>query len=143
MFLNDDGNGNVRMFYVQDGTTTTYEDNTAGTINYVTGEIILTNLNITSISTVDGATSTSIRLIVTPESNDVVGVRNQVVRIDTGALTISSTVDSIATGSSAAGIGVSTTSSYSGTTSTTSSTTTSTSGSTSSSSSSGSSSSGY
>ena len=72
-----------------------------GTINYVTGEIILTNLNITSISTVDGATSTSIRLIVTPESNDVVGVRNQVVRIDTGALTISSTVDSIATGSSA------------------------------------------
>ena len=143
MFLNDDGNGNVRKFYVQDGTTTTYEDNTAGTINYVTGEIILTNLNITSISTVDGATSTSIRLIVTPESNDVVGVRNQVVRIDTGALTISSTVDSIATGSSAAGIGVSTTSSYSGTTSTTSSTTTSTSGSTSSSSSSGSSSSGY
>ena len=28
MFLNDDGKGNVRMYYVVDGTTNTYEDNT-------------------------------------------------------------------------------------------------------------------
>ena len=25
MFLNDDGNGNVRMFYIVDGTTKTYQ----------------------------------------------------------------------------------------------------------------------
>ena len=34
MFLNDDGKGNVRMYYVVDGTTNTYEDNTPGTIDY-------------------------------------------------------------------------------------------------------------
>ena len=78
MFLNDDGNGNVRMYYIVDGTTKTYQDNNAGTIDYKTGEIILTNLNITEVSNVDGATSTSIRMIVTPESNDIIGVRNQV-----------------------------------------------------------------
>ena len=30
----------------------------------------------------DGATSTKIRLIVTPESNDIIAVRNQVLEID-------------------------------------------------------------
>ena len=143
MFLNDDGNGNVRLFYLTDGTTTTYKDNNVGTINYITGEVVLTNLNIVSVSNVDGATSSSIRVIVTPDSNDVIGVRNQVLRLDTNNLTITSNVDSIATGGSAAGVGVSTTSSYTGTSTTTSSSSTSTSSSTSSSSSSGGSSSGY
>ena len=50
MFLNDDGNGNARMYYVTDGTTKVYEDNTAGTIDYRNGEVVLTSLNITSIS---------------------------------------------------------------------------------------------
>ena len=44
MFLNDDGKGNVRMYYVVDGTTKTYKDNTAGTIDYKTGQVILTSL---------------------------------------------------------------------------------------------------
>ena len=143
MFLNDDGNGNIRLFYLTDGTTTTYKDSTAGTIDYETGEIILSSINITSISNIDGATSTSIRIIITPDSNDVVGVRNQVLRLDTNNLTITSNVDTIATGGSAAGVGVSTTSSYSGSTSTTSSTSTSSTSSSSSSSSSNGSSSGY
>jgi len=143
MFLNDDGNGNVRLFYLTDGTTTTYKDSTAGTIDYDTGEIILTNFNITSISNIDGATSTSIRIIVTPDSNDVIGVRNQVLRLDTNNLTIGSNIDTIATGGSAAGVGVSTTSSYTGSSSTTSSTSTSSTSSSSSSSSSNGSSSGY
>ena len=143
MFLNDDGNGNIRLFYLTDGTTTTYKDNTAGTIDYSTGEIILTNFNITSISNIDGATSTSIRIIVTPDSNDVIGVRNQVLRLDTNNLTIGSNVDTIATGGSAAGVGVATTSSYTGDSSTTSSTSTSSTSSSSSSSSSNGSSSGY
>ena len=34
MFLNDDGNGAIRMFYYTDGTTITYKDETAGTIDY-------------------------------------------------------------------------------------------------------------
>ena len=78
MFLDDDGNGNARMYYIVDGATKTYQDNTAGTIDYKNGEIVLTSLNITEVSNVDGATSTKIRFIVRPESNDVIAVRNQV-----------------------------------------------------------------
>ena len=143
MFLNDDGMGNVRMYYIVDGTTNTYQDNNAGTIDYKTGEIILTSFNITEISNVDGATSTSIRLIVTPESNDIIGVRNQVLEIDTANLIVTANVDTIATGSASAGVGVTTTSTYSGATTAASSSSTSSTSSTSSSSSSSSSSSGY
>ena len=127
MFLNDDGNGNIRLFYLTDGTTTTYKDNTAGTINYQTGEIILTNLNITSVSSVDSVASDSFRILVTPDSNDVLGVRNQVLRLDTVNLTVNATTDTIASGSTSAGVGATTVSSYSGATSTTSTTSTSTS----------------
>ena len=143
MFLNDDGMGNVRMYYIVDGTTNTYQDNNAGTINYKTGEIILTSFNITEVSNVDGATSTKIRLIVTPESNDIIGVRNQVLEIDTANLIVNANVDTIATGSASAGVGVTTTSTYSGATTAASSSSTSSTSSASSSSSSSSSSSGY
>ena len=143
MFLNDDGMGNVRMYYIVDGTTNTYQDNNAGTINYKTGEVILTSFNITEVSNVDGATSTKIRLIVTPESNDIIGVRNQVLEIDTANLIVNANVDTIATGSASAGVGVTTTSTYSGATTAASSSSTSSTSSASSSSSSSSSSSGY
>ena len=125
MFLNDDGMGNVRMYYIVDGTTKTYQDNTAGTIDYVNGQVVLTSLNITEISNVDGIASTKIRLIVKPESNDIIAVRNQVLEIDLSNSVISASVDTIATGSSSAGVGVSTTSSYSGSSSSASSSSTS------------------
>ena len=143
MFLNDDGMGNVRMYYIVDGTTNTYQDNNAGTINYKTGEVILTSFNITEVSNVDGAASTKIRLIVTPESNDIIGVRNQVLEIDTANLIVNANIDTIATGSASAGVGVTTTSTYSGATTAASSSSTSSTSSASSSSSSSSSSSGY
>ena len=141
MFLNDDGMGNVRLYYIADGTTNTYENNTQGTIDYKTGLIILNSLNITSISNVDGAAATQVRLIVQPDSNDVIAVRNQVLEIDLTNSTISANVDTVATGSSGAGVGVTTTSSYTGATNTAGST--STSSTSTSSSSSSSSSSGY
>ena len=125
MFLNDDGMGNVRMYYIVDGTTKTYQDNTAGTIDYVNGQVVLTSLNITEISNIDGIASTKIRLIVKPESNDIIAVRNQVLEIDLSNSVISASVDTIATGSSSAGVGVSTTSSYSGSSSSASSSSTS------------------
>ena len=79
----------VRMFYYTDGTTITYQDETAGTINYKTGVIELTALNITSISNVDGvASSSKIRIVVTPDSTDVVAVRNQILEIDFANTTV-------------------------------------------------------
>jgi hypothetical protein len=121
MFLNDNGQGVVRMFYYTDGTTITYQDETAGTINYKTGVIELTALNITSISSVDGASSSKIRIVVTPNSTDVVAVRNQILQIDFANTTVESSEDTIAGGGASAGVGYTTTSSYTPTTSSTSS----------------------
>jgi len=110
-FLDDDGDGNIRVYYLN-GTTRVYTDSTFGTVNYTTGEIILTSANITSISNVDGATSTQIRVTTTPDSNDVIPVRNQVLEIDTANSTISASIDEIESGSSQAGTSYTTTSSY-------------------------------
>ena len=110
-FLDDDGNGNIRVYYLS-GTTRIYTSSSYGTINYSTGQIILTSANITSISNVDGAASTQIRVTVQPDSNDVVPVRNQVLSIDTANSTITASVDEIESGSSQAGTGYTTTSSY-------------------------------
>ena len=110
-FLDDDGAGNIRVYYLS-GTTRIYTSSSFGTINYTTGEIILTSANITSISNVDGAASTVIRVTVTPDSNDIVPVRNQVLEIDTANSSFTGSVDEIESGSSQAGTGYTTTSSY-------------------------------
>ena len=110
-FLDDNGEGAIRVYYLS-GTTRIYTDSSFGTIDYTTGEIILTSANITSISNVDGAASTQIRVTVTPSSNDVVPVRNQVLSIDTANSSFTGSVDEIESGSSQAGTSYTTTSSY-------------------------------
>jgi len=110
-FLDDDGAGNIRVYYLS-GTVRSYTDATYGTVDYTTGEVILTSSNITSISNVDGAASTRIRVFALPSSNDIVPVRNQVLEIDTANSTISGSVDEIESGSSQAGTTYTTTSSY-------------------------------
>ena len=112
-FLDDNGAGVLRVYYLN-GATRVYTDSTYGTVDYATGEVILTSANITSISNVDGATSTQIRVFVIPSSNDIVPVRNQVLSIDTSNSTITGEVDGIVSGSSQAGTSYTTTSSYSG-----------------------------
>ena len=111
-FLDDDGVGNVRVYYLS-GTTRIYTSTTFGTVNYTTGEIILTSANITSISNVDGASSTQIRVFAIPNSNDIAPVRNQVLEIDTSNSTITGNIDTVESGSSQAGTTYTTTSSYS------------------------------
>ena len=111
-FLDDDGAGVVRAYYLS-GTTRVYTDTTYGTVDYATGEVILTSAHITSISNVDGATSTQVRVFVIPSSNDIVPVRNQVLSIDTSNSSITGEVDGIVSGSSQAGTSYTTTSSYS------------------------------
>jgi hypothetical protein len=111
-FLDDDGEGVLRAYYLS-GSTRQYTDSTYGTVNYATGEVVITSANVTSISNVDGATSTRVRVFAIPSSNDIVPVRNQVLSIDTSNSTITGEVDAIVSGSSAAGTSYTTTSSYS------------------------------
>ena len=111
MFLNDDGAGNVRMFYLVSGVKT-YQNNTQGTINYSTGQITLTSLNIASISNIRGSTSTVIELTVTPDSNDIIPVRDQILQIDVANSSVTVEGDTFASGTSDGGTSYTTTSSY-------------------------------
>ena len=111
-FLDDDGAGNLRVYYLN-GTVRVYTSSTYGTVNYTTGQIVLTSAHITNISNVDGVVSTEIRIFSTPNSNDIVPVRNQVLEIDTTNSSVSGGVDEIESGSSQAGTSYTTTSSYS------------------------------
>ncbi len=106
-FIDDDGNGNVRTFYLLGGTTKTVTNAQAGTINYNTGEVVMTSFNITSVTNANG----TIDVTVKPDSNDVIPVRQQVIEIDTVATTVTAEVDDFATGSATAGVGYSTSSS--------------------------------
>ncbi len=94
------------------GGVRTYANNTQGTIDYSTGQITLNSLNIASISNIRGSSSTVIELTVTPSSNDVVPVRDQILEIDTANSTITVRADTFVGGSADAGVGYTTTSSY-------------------------------
>ena len=110
-FFDDDGAGNVRLYYMSSGVKN-YLNSTQGTINYSTGAITLNSMNIASISNIDGVASTVIRLTVVPSSNDVVPVRDQIVEMDIANSNITVTADSFVGGSAEAGVGYTTTSSY-------------------------------
>jgi len=110
-FFDDDGAGNVRLYYLSGGVKT-YLNSTQGTIDYGTGAITLNSMNIVSISNIDGVASTVIQLTVVPNSNDVVPVRDQIVEMDIPNSRITVTADSFVGGSAEAGVGYTTTSSY-------------------------------
>ncbi len=111
MFLDDDSNGNVRRYYLVSGVKT-YANNTQGTINYETGQVTLNSLNVASISNIRNAVSNVIEITVKPNSNDIVPVRNQVVEIDVTNSNITVEEDTFVGGSSEAGVGYNTTTSY-------------------------------
>ena len=106
-FLDDDGSGNVRLYYVAD-TIKTFANTTQGTIDYTTGEIKINDLYITSVSNINGSTSTVFRLTVQPDSKDIKSVRNQVLEFNLNDATVNVSVDNFA---ETAGVGYTTTSS--------------------------------
>ena len=107
-FLDEDGAGNVRLYYLVAGVRT-YVNNTQGTISYTTGQVVLNSLFVTEVSDVDGASSTAIRITVIPNSVDIKPVRNQVIQIDETNTTTTVTADDFDTTS---GIGYTTSTSY-------------------------------
>ena len=110
-FFDDDGAGNVRLYFMSSGVKS-YLNSTQGTIDYKTGAITLNSMNIVNISNIDGVASTVVKLTVTPSSNDVVPVRDQIVEMDIANSKITVTADSFVGGSAEAGVGYTTTSSY-------------------------------
>ena len=98
VFFDDDGNGNIRSFIILAGLRN-YVDLSAGNINYITGEIKINPINIISISDVDGSTSTQIRITITPDSQDIIPVRNQILELDLVNTVVSVLIDTVSTGS--------------------------------------------
>ena len=105
-YFDDDGEGNLRRFYLS-GSTRIYSDTTAGTVDYTTGKITINALMITS--TVN--TNTTIDFTVIPDSYDVVATRGSLVDISSADVTVKGEIDTIASGESSAGVGFNSTSS--------------------------------
>ena len=110
-FLDDDGNGNIRRYYLI-GAVRTYVNNTQGTVNYTTGQITINSLSISVVENIRGASSTVIEVTVEPASFDIVPVRDQILDIDTANSIITVEADTFVGGSADAGVGYTTTSNY-------------------------------
>ena len=103
-FFDDDGSGNLRLYYLVSGVRT-YTNNTVGTIDYENGKITINSIVITGVGLVDGQASSQIRVTVLPNSNDITPVRNQILEIDQVNTTYVSNVDATAS----TGVGYTTT----------------------------------
>ena len=73
-YFDDDGYGIVRTYYIVDRARV-YTDRAAGSINYTTGLVVLTNLLITAYE--GGA----LEIIVDPDTSDIDPLRNQLLLI--------------------------------------------------------------
>ena len=81
----------------------------AGTVDYVKGEIIINTLNITSTTRGSGL----IEIQAFPESNDIIGLKDLYLQLDMSNTKINMVRDTISSGQQISGIGYRTTSSYS------------------------------
>ena len=107
-YYDDDGSGNVRRYYIT-GSTRVYKDNTAGTINYTTGKVAINSLILSSTTNTDS----TIDFTVLPDSNDVISSRNQLLDITADQISVTGVADTVASGETSAGVGYTTSSSYS------------------------------
>jgi len=98
VFFDDDGNGNIRSFIIFAGLRN-YVDISAGSIDYITGEMKINPISIISISDIDGSASTQIRITITPDSQDIIPVRNQIIEIDFINTVVSVLIDTVSTSS--------------------------------------------
>jgi hypothetical protein len=96
-FLDDDANGNIRLYYTNTNFEKVIVTPDIGTINYETGRIVVRSLTIRAI---DGA---FFEWQVKPESYDVVSALNQIVQIDPTLLTIEAIADNTINGDLQAG----------------------------------------
>ena len=79
-YLDDDGDGNIRIYYLGDNNIRQYLSNVAGTVNYATGLITLNNVNITS--------SSDIEITAKPNINDLESVRNNIILISGTSISV-------------------------------------------------------
>lgn len=96
-YIDDDGQGNLRLFYFDANQNKYIVNPTIGTVDYSNGTLTVRNLTITSMA------SSKFEFILKPESYDVVTAYNQIVQVDRQFLNIKVINDMTAAGSNQAG----------------------------------------
>jgi len=81
-----------------------------GTVDYVKGEIILNPINI--VSTIIDSGESIVEISATPKSNDVIGLQDLYLQLDTNKITVTAVRDNISSGNDISGSNYITTSSY-------------------------------
>lgn len=96
-YLDDDGKGNVRLYYVGPNFDKVIVNPSIGTIEYEVGRVVVRNLTITALADV------IFEMQVKPESYDVISALNQIVQIDPTLLTVEAIADQTINGDLRAG----------------------------------------
>ena len=109
-YLNDDGLGTIRLYYVNSDGSKQYIGGNWGTIDYDRGEITINDLVITEVV---NSTDRIIQFSVVPESNDIVSLRETYLTLGIDNLVVNVIDDEISSGSNTSGTGVVPESSYS------------------------------
>ena len=107
-YLDDDGFGNVRIYYLDESSVRVYTNRLAGTVNYTSGLVILNQLLIS------GYEGSSLKVYAVPSNDSVTSIRNQILAItetkislyDTNLKRITSSASNVSTqGSNATIVG--------------------------------------
>jgi hypothetical protein len=109
-YLNDDGLGTIRLYYVTTDGSKQYIGGNWGNIDYTMGEVTINDLVITEVV---NSTDNIIQFSVTPESNDIVSLRETYLTLGIDNLVVNVIDDEISSGSNTSGTGVVPESSYS------------------------------
>ena len=107
-YLNDDGAGLLRLYYIKGTGEFEYVDGLWGTVDYGMGEIVVNDLIIQSTSVANN----QLQISGTPESNDLISLRETYLTIGIDNTTVSVVEDTISSGSNLSGTGVVPESSY-------------------------------
>lgn len=98
----DSRTGSLFLFYLNSDTNPVIVRKSVGTIDYVIGEITTNPIKIISTDKVDGGTPI-IEISTIPESNDVLGIQDLYLQIDTNKLEVNTIPDNIESGSDTSG----------------------------------------
>ena len=96
-YLDDDGLGNMRLYYIGPSADKIIVNPSIGTVDYANGIINIKNLHITSIADID------FEISIRPSSYDVVSAYTQIAEIARDHLTVTAIADDTASGDMRAG----------------------------------------
>lgn len=103
--------GDLFLFYLNSDVDPVVIKRSVGIVDYVNGEITTNPLNIIQTEKSDGGTPI-IEISVSPESNDVLGIQDLYLQIDTSKIVVNTIQDNIESGSDTSGSNYIVTSSY-------------------------------